>query len=27
MVVSRGDLRDKLGLLVSYLSPESKKAA
>jgi acetyl-CoA carboxylase carboxyl transferase subunit beta len=27
MVVSRGDLRDKLGLLVSYLSPESKEAA
>jgi acetyl-CoA carboxylase carboxyl transferase subunit beta len=27
MVVSRGDLRNKLGLLVSYLSPESKEAA
>src|SRR4051794_32579079 len=27
MVVSRGDLRDKLGLLVSYLAPESKEAA
>jgi acetyl-CoA carboxylase carboxyl transferase subunit beta len=27
MVVSRGDLREKLALLISYLAPESKKAA
>jgi acetyl-CoA carboxylase carboxyl transferase subunit beta len=27
MVVSRGELRDKLGLLISYLSPEAKEAA
>jgi acetyl-CoA carboxylase carboxyl transferase subunit beta len=27
MVVSRGDLKDKLSLLVSYLAPEAKKAA
>jgi len=27
MVVSRGDLREKLALLMSYLAPESKKAA
>jgi acetyl-CoA carboxylase carboxyl transferase subunit beta len=27
MVVSRGDLRDKLALLVSYLAPEAKEAA
>ena len=27
MVVSRGDLRDKLALLVSYLSPEAREAA
>jgi acetyl-CoA carboxylase carboxyl transferase subunit beta len=27
MVVSRGDLRDKLALLVSYLAPESQEAA
>jgi acetyl-CoA carboxylase carboxyl transferase subunit beta len=27
MVVSRGDLRDKLALLISYLAPEAKEAA
>jgi len=27
MVVSRGDLKEKLALLVSYLAPEGKKAA
>jgi acetyl-CoA carboxylase beta subunit len=27
MVVSRGDLKEKLSLLVSYLSPETKEAA
>jgi acetyl-CoA carboxylase carboxyl transferase subunit beta len=27
MVVSRGDLREKLALLVSYLAPEAKEAA
>jgi acetyl-CoA carboxylase carboxyl transferase subunit beta len=27
MVVSRGDLKEKLSLLVSYLAPEAKKAA
>jgi acetyl-CoA carboxylase carboxyl transferase subunit beta len=27
MVVSRGDLKDKLGLLISYLCPEAKAAA
>jgi len=27
MVVSRGDLKEKLALLVSYLAPEAKKAA
>jgi acetyl-CoA carboxylase carboxyl transferase subunit beta len=27
MVVSRGDLKDKLALLVSYLAPEAKEAA
>ena len=27
MVVSRGDLRAKLGLLISYLAPENKEAA
>ena len=27
MVVSRGDLKEKLGLLISYLSPEAKEAA
>jgi acetyl-CoA carboxylase carboxyl transferase subunit beta len=27
MVVSRGDLREKLALLISYLAPEKKKAA
>jgi acetyl-CoA carboxylase carboxyl transferase subunit beta len=27
MVVSRGDLREKLGLLISYLAPEAKEAA
>jgi acetyl-CoA carboxylase carboxyl transferase subunit beta len=27
LVVSRGDLREKLALLVSYLAPESKAAA
>ena len=27
MVVSRGDLKEKLGLLISYLAPEAKKAA
>jgi acetyl-CoA carboxylase beta subunit len=27
MVVSRGDLRERLGLLVSYLAPEAKAAA
>lgn len=27
MVVSRGDLREKLSLLVSYLAPEAKEAA
>jgi acetyl-CoA carboxylase carboxyl transferase subunit beta len=27
MVVSRGELRDTLGLLISYLSPEAKEAA
>lgn len=27
MVVSRGELKDRLGLLVSYLSPEAKEAA
>ena len=27
MVVSRGELRDKLALLISYLTPEDKKAA
>jgi len=27
MVVSRGDLKEKLSLLVSYLAPETKKAA
>jgi hypothetical protein len=26
-VVSRGDLREKLALLVSYLAPEAKQAA
>jgi len=27
MVVSRGDLKEKLGLLIAYLSPEAKEAA
>jgi len=27
MVVSRGDLKEKLSLLVSYLAPEAKEAA
>jgi acetyl-CoA carboxylase beta subunit len=27
MVVSRGDLKEKLALLVSYLAPEAKAAA
>jgi acetyl-CoA carboxylase carboxyl transferase subunit beta len=27
MVVSRGDLKEKLALIISYLAPESKKAA
>ena len=27
MVVSRGDLREKLALLISYLAPETKEAA
>jgi acetyl-CoA carboxylase carboxyl transferase subunit beta len=27
MVVSRGDLRDKLGLLISYLAPKLEKKA
>ena len=27
MVVSRGDLREKLALLISYLAPEAKEAA
>jgi acetyl-CoA carboxylase beta subunit len=27
MVVSRGDLKEKLALLISYLAPESKEAA
>jgi acetyl-CoA carboxylase carboxyl transferase subunit beta len=27
MVVSRGDLREKLGLLIAYLAPEAKEAA
>jgi acetyl-CoA carboxylase beta subunit len=27
MVVSRGDLKEKLALLVSYLAPEAKEAA
>jgi acetyl-CoA carboxylase beta subunit len=27
MVVSRGDLKEKLALLVSYLAPEAREAA
>jgi acetyl-CoA carboxylase carboxyl transferase subunit beta len=27
MVVSRGDLREKLGLLIAFLAPEAKEAA
>jgi len=27
MVVWRGDLREKLALLISYLAPEAEKAA
>jgi hypothetical protein len=27
MVVSRGDLKEKLALLVAYLAPEAKEAA
>jgi acetyl-CoA carboxylase carboxyl transferase subunit beta len=27
MVVSRGDLKEKLGMLISYLAPETKEAA
>jgi acetyl-CoA carboxylase beta subunit len=27
MVVSRGDLKDRLALLISYLAPEAKEAA